>query len=55
MSKVKRIKCPDCQNYMTVTVHANGDAKGCCKKCNSIIIARQPSENERLIKIVKAQ
>lgn len=54
MSKVKRIKCPDCQNYMTVTVQ-NGEAKGRCKKCNAFIIARQPSENERLIKIVKAQ
>lgn len=27
MSKVKRIKCPDCLNYMTVTVNDNGEAK----------------------------
>lgn len=54
MSKVKRIKCPDCLNYMTVTISANGDAKGFCKKCNSTIIARQSSEKERLIRIVKA-
>ncbi len=55
MSKVKRIKCPDCLNYMTVTVNDNGEAKGCCKKCNAVIIAKQPSEKERLIRIVKAQ
>ncbi len=55
MSKVKRIKCPDCLNYMTVTVGDNGEAKGRCKKCNAVIITRQPSEKERLIRIVKAQ
>lgn len=54
MSKVKRIKCPDCLNYMTVTINDNGEAKGCCKKCNAVIIAKQPSEKERLIRIVKA-
>lgn len=53
MSKVKRIKCPDCLNYMEVTINTDGEAKGFCKKCNSVIIARQPSENERLIRIVK--
>lgn len=52
--KVRRIKCPDCLNYMTVTVHENGEAKGFCKKCNSTIIARRASEKERLIRIVKA-
>ena len=54
MSTVKRIKCPDCQNYMMVTVR-NGEAKGFCGKCNAVIIARQASERERLIRIVKAQ
>lgn len=54
MSKVKRIKCPDCLNYMVVHICESGEAKGFCKKCNSTIIAKQPSENERLIRIVKA-
>ncbi len=52
--QVKRIKCPDCLSFMTVTVGANGEAKGFCKKCNSVVIARQSSEKERLIRIVRA-
>ncbi len=52
--KVKRIKCPECLNIMTVTVDAHGEAKGVCKKCKSVIIAKQSSERERLIRIVKA-
>ena len=55
MSKVKRIKCPDCLNYMTVTINDNGDAKGHCKKCNAVIIEKKPSETERLIRIVKVR
>lgn len=52
--KVRRIKCPDCLNYMTVRIGESGEAKGFCRKCNSVIIARQQSEKERLIRIVKA-
>lgn len=52
--KIKRIKCPECLNSMTVTVDAHGEAKGVCKKCKSVIIAKQSSERERLIRIVKA-
>ena len=51
--QVKRIKCPDCLSFMTVTIGANGEAKGFCKKCNSVVIARQSSEKERLIRIVR--
>lgn len=54
MEKVKRVKCPDCLNYMMVSINAHGVSKGHCKKCNSIITSRQPSANERLIRIVKA-
>lgn len=53
MNKVKRIKCPDCQNYMTVNINENGDAKGHCNKCNSVIITRSPSAKETVIKILK--
>lgn len=52
--QVKRIKCPDCLNYVTVTIGENSEAKGCCKKCNSVIIAKQSSEKERIIRIVKS-
>lgn len=52
--QVKRIKCPDCLNYMTVTIGANSEAKGCCGKCNAVVIARQPSEKERLIRIYRS-
>ena len=52
--KVRRIKCPDCLNYMTIAINESREAKGFCKKCNSVIIVRQPSEKERLIRIVKS-
>ena len=52
--QVKRIKCPECLNYVTVTIGENSETKGCCKKCNSVIIAKQSSEKERIIRIVKS-
>ncbi len=52
---VKRIKCPDCLNYMTVTVGDDSQVKGCCNKCNAVIIAKQTSERERIIRIVKVK
>lgn len=54
MYKVKRMKCPDCLNYLIISSNENGEARGFCKKCKSVIIARQSSEKERLIRIVKA-
>lgn len=54
MSKAKRIKCPNCLNNMTIAVDENGEGKGCCKKCNAVIIAKHPSVNEKLIRIIKA-
>ena len=53
MEKVKCVKCPDCLNYMTVTVKAHGVLKGHCKKCNAVITSKQPTAKERLIHIVK--
>ena len=53
MEKVRCVKCPECLNYIKVTVNAQGDTKGHCKKCNAIIMSRQPSAKERLIRIVK--
>lgn len=52
--QVKRIKCPDCLSIMTVTIGANSEAKGICKKCNAVVIAKKSSEKERLIRIVRA-
>lgn len=51
--QVKRIKCPDCLSIMTVTIGANSEAKGICKKCNAVVIAKKSSEKERLIRIVR--
>lgn len=51
--KKKRMKCPDCLNYMTATVHSNGNISGRCPVCKSMIFSKEPSEKERLIRIVK--
>ena len=51
--KSKRIKCPECLNYMQVAVTMKGKAVGYCGHCHSKISIRQPSEKERLIRIVR--
>ncbi len=49
----KRIKCPECLNYMDMDEHPNGSAMGRCSNCHSLIIFKQHSENERRIRIVR--
>lgn len=49
----KRIKCPECLNYMCVDIKENGSAMGCCPRCHATIIVRRRSDKERLIRIVK--
>ncbi len=51
--KYKRIKCPNCLNYMMVEVKEDGKAKGFCKKCNAVITVKQASAKEKVIRIVK--
>ena len=51
--KTKVVKCPECSNYMRVTIGDNGETKGLCKKCNSYITVKNHSVRERLIRIVK--
>jgi len=53
MSKITKIKCPNCLNSMTIVLKENNEGKGCCQKCKSVIIAKQPSKNERIIRIIK--
>lgn len=52
-NKFKRIKCPSCLNYMTVTVNEKKETRGFCKKCRAAIIAKQPSVHEWFIRIIK--
>jgi uncharacterized paraquat-inducible protein A len=51
--KTRRIKCPDCLNIVTVSIDENGEEKGYCKKCNTVIMGKQPSEKEKVIRIIK--
>jgi ribosomal protein S27E len=51
--KTRRIKCPDCLNIVTVTIDESGELKGFCRKCNAVIMGKQPSAKEKLIRIVK--
>lgn len=54
MEKVstKRTKCPECGNYMTVSLHNNGSESGKCPVCKSVIYKKQPRPKEKIIKIV---
>lgn len=49
----KRIKCPECLNYMNMDEQANGSAIGRCSNCQSLIIFKQHPEKERRIRIVR--
>ncbi len=48
---LKIIKCPKCLNKMRATIQSNGDLKGTCPICKSMIITKEHS-NETLIRIV---
>lgn len=47
-----RIKCPECLNYMLADAKDNGYI-GRCPVCKSLIIERQRSQKEKLIRILK--
>ncbi len=53
IEKVKRMKCPECLNYLTAKVLKDGTAKGICPVCKSSVYCKQHSSNVRYIKIVK--
>ena len=48
---VRTTKCPKCLNKMLSFKQENGDLKGTCKICKSVVITKQHS-NETLIRIV---
>jgi hypothetical protein len=50
---VRKIRCPDCYNFMFVTLDDVGGARGYCNKCNAIVIGKHPSDKERYIRILK--
>lgn len=51
--KTKKVKCPECFNYMILTAHNNGYS-GQCSVCRSVIFSKQHTPKEKLIKIIKA-
>lgn len=51
--KTKKIKCPECLNFIIAEVRENKDMYALCPSCNSTIIAKQHSDKEKLIRIVK--
>lgn len=48
----RRIKCPECSNYMTGTINEKGAVSGKCTVCNAIIVSRQCSQKEKHIKVI---
>ena len=51
--KTKKIRCPECLNYMQVTICKNGANTGKCQICKSVISCKQCSSKEKRIKIIK--
>ncbi len=50
----KRIRCPECLNYMTVTEQDNGCLQGTCAVCHSRISRKRHSKKETVIKIIRS-
>lgn len=48
-----KIRCPQCLNYMIVTLHNEGSFSGNCKACKSRIFSKQHTRDIRHIKIVR--
>ena len=48
----KRIKCPQCLNYMIAKRCKDGIYKGCCPVCKATITTKQTSSKEITIKIL---
>lgn len=51
--KTKRMKCYECLNYLTATVHENGGISGTCPVCKATFFAKEHSNKEKLIRIIK--
>ena len=49
----KKIKCPECLNYMNIKVNSNGTSSGHCSVCKSAIYSKQNTPKEKIIKITK--
>lgn len=50
---IKRIRCPECLNYMTVTENDKGCLQGVCSVCHSKISSKRHSAKEKLIRVIR--
>ena len=51
--KTKKIKCPECLNFIIADIRENKDMYAFCSLCKATIIEKQHSDKEKLIRIVK--
>ena len=49
----KRMRCPECLNYMTFTVNDKGSMLGTCTVCHCKVSSRQHSPKEKRIRIYR--
>jgi len=49
--KMKKIRCPECFNFMTLTAHNNGYS-GQCGVCKCVVQSKHKPK-EKLIRIIK--
>ena len=49
----KKMKCPQCSNYVEVTPHSKGGVSGTCPICKVTFYSKEHSPKETLIKIIK--
>ena len=53
IEKTLKMKCPECLNFMVAKVHNNGYSSGKCPVCKAMVITKQHSSKEKLIRILK--
>ena len=52
-NKKVRMRCIECSNYISATVHPNGGMSAKCPVCKAVMYSKQHSVNERLIRIIR--
>lgn len=52
-TKIVKIKCPQCLNFMLAKVDSKNNLIGKCTVCKSLIISKQKNKREKNIKILR--
>ena len=52
-SKMIRMRCIECSNFIMATVHPNGGMSAKCNFCKAVMYSKEHSVKERIIRIIR--